>query len=175
MNKHLVLVGMMGSGKTTVGTWLHRHLRQLQYCDTDTLIAESEKRTIPEIFRDAGEPHFRAREREIIRELLSETRPASILSTGGGLFIDLQNRRALLRNGVVFYLHASARELAARTEKAVHRPLLHGKDHLSELREKLAARDTAYRQAHHTVEVGGRSVDEIGKEILAHWKTHHEP
>ena len=174
MNKHLVLVGMMGSGKTTVGTWLHRHLRQLQYCDTDTLIAESEQRTIPEIFRDSGEPHFREREREIIRELLAPDRRATLLSTGGGLFIDPENRRALLENGVVFYLHASATELAARTEKAIHRPLLHGKDHLSELREKLAARDTAYRQAHHTVEVGGRPVDEIGKEILSHWNTPHE-
>jgi len=174
MNKHLVLVGMMGSGKTTVGAWLHRHLRHLLYCDTDTLIAESEKRTIPEIFRDAGEPYFRERERQVVRELLSPEKPATLLSTGGGLFIDPKNRGALLEHGIVFYLQASAQELAARTEKAIHRPLLHGKDHLAELREKLNLREDAYRQAHHIVEVGGRSVDEIGKEILADWKKHHE-
>jgi len=170
MNKHLVLVGMMGSGKTTVGNWLHRHLRQLQHCDTDTLISESEKRTISDIFRDSGEAYFRACERDLVRKLLADSSRPLILSTGGGLFIDPENQRALLEHGVVFYLQASAEELSARTEKSMHRPLLHGKDHLAELRAKLASRAAAYRQAHHTVEVGGRTVDEIGNEILSHWQ-----
>ncbi len=170
MNKHLVLVGMMGSGKSTVGMWLFRELRpEAGYCDIDALIAQAERRTISDIFRDAGEDYFRGLESTILQGVLASARQPQVIATGGGLFMDAGNRKALLKEGIVFYLRASAEELAARTERAAHRPLLHGKDHLAELRTKLAEREATYRLAHHVVEAERRSVEEIGGEILAIW------
>ncbi len=164
MSKHLVLVGMMGSGKTTVGRWLHGETR-LPLVDTDALIEERTGMTVSQIFEKEKEPWFRQREKEVVHELIQG--PASIISTGGGLFLDGDNRRNLCSNGEVFYLRASAEELAKRTRKASHRPLLHGEDHLSKLRIMLQDRQRYYEDGTHPIDIGGRPVASIGREILA--------
>ena len=166
MNKHLVLVGMMGSGKSSVAKWV-RTRRGLPVYDIDAMIERREGRPVRAIFEAEGEARFRELERGMTADVLG--RPLGAIATGGGLFIDAGNRRALLERGVVFYLQASAAELSARLAGSAHRPLfLPGADGgpSPEFSALLGARDPVYREAHHTVAVGGRRIDEIGEEIL---------
>ncbi|MDE1172021.1 MAG: pyrroline-5-carboxylate reductase [Verrucomicrobium sp.] len=164
MNKHLVLVGMMGSGKTTVANWLHRQ-GGMPFYDTDHLIEQREKKTIPEIFRERGESYFREQERLIASEVAGRT--PGVIATGGGLFADAESRRVLLEKGVVFYLEASAKELADRIRHTAHRPLLKDKPAAETLEELLKKRDADYRQAHHVVSIARRSTEEVAAEILS--------
>jgi shikimate kinase len=166
MNKHLVLVGMMGSGKSTVGRWLAERTG-LPFVDTDARIEAREGHPISRIFANAGEAYFRDVERQVVAEVAADA--PSVVATGGGVFVDTANRAALLRSGVVFYLKVAAEELAARTGKGTHRPLLHGKDHLAELQNKLAAREAFYAGAHHVIDAQ-RPVREIEETILGIWK-----
>ncbi len=99
MNKHLVLIGMMGSGKTTVGRWIEAK-RGLPLHDIDALIERREGRTIREVFAAEGEPYFRQRERELTAEAVGNE--TGVIATGGGLFVDPENRHMLRERGVVF-------------------------------------------------------------------------
>jgi shikimate kinase len=165
MNKHLVLVGMMGSGKTTVGRWIEAK-RRLPFHDTDALVEKRDGRSIREIFRFSGETRFRELEQEVAAEVAAG--PVGVVATGGGLFIDAANRALLLDKGIVFYLRADAGELAARLAGSANRPLFKqaGKETPPDFAALLATREPFYSLAHHTIDVGGRKVKEIGEEIL---------
>lgn len=171
---------MMGSGKSTVAEWLHR-AGGLPFYDTDALIERRAGKTIPAIFEESGEAGFRELERAILAETVA--RVPGVLSTGGGLFVDAENRRLLLDRGIVFYLHASAEMLALRTATATNRPLLGAasnvtaaaEDRIATLRCLLAKREEDYRKAHHVIDAEQRKPDAIGAEILALYQsTFHE-
>ncbi len=162
MTKHIILVGLMGCGKSTVARLLRRKLRVALY-EVDALIERAAKKTIPEIFAQDGEPEFRRIERETVAGLVQ--RPPGIVSTGGGTFVDEKNQQVLRNSGWVVYLHGTPSELAKRIQSAASRPLLHGRDKVEVLQELYGARDAAYRQAHVTVATDHRNTEEVSEEI----------
>lgn len=164
--KHLVLVGMMGSGKTTVGKRLQERTGRVFY-DTDAWVEREEKMPITEIFWAKGEAYFRRCESKAIDEVLAL--PASIIATGGGAFINRENREKLLEKAVVFYLKAEPRTLNIRVNGDDTRPLLAGVDGLAMLTEILMNREPFYALAHYVVKTDDQAVDGIADEILKHF------
>jgi shikimate kinase len=150
------LVGLPGSGKTTVGRQLARRL-QLPFIDSDHVIEERLGSSIREYFERAGEDSFRDLEESVLDELSQG--PSCVLSTGGGAVLRPANRKHLHERGQVVYLKSSPDELFRRLRHDVNRPLLQVADPLSRLRDLYAARDSLYREtAHFVIETGRPSV-----------------
>lgn len=145
----VALVGMPGSGKSTVGKHLARQLG-LQFVDSD---AEFERRLgipIREYFETQGEAAFRDQEAAVIRAL-TENATGQVLATGGGVVIRPENRERLKESHLVFYLRSTPEELNRRLRHDTHRPLLQVADPLRRLRDLYRERDPLYRQAAHFV------------------------
>lgn len=140
------LIGMMGSGKTTVGE-LVAAARGTPHWDADRLIEERAGRSIPEIFAARGEGFFRELEREAITRLAEEAETGAVISTGGGAVLDQTNRAAMRKSGVVAWLDAPVSVLAERAEGG--RPLLEGREAESRLGELLTERRPHYQAAAH--------------------------
>ncbi len=140
---NLVLVGMMGSGKTTVGRALAKHLGK-EFVDSDEAIQQRTGVTIPHIFDIEGEPGFRVREAAAIAELVK--RDDLVIATGGGAVLDEKNRELMQQNAVVIYLKASVHDLWQRTRHDRNRPLLQTDDPHAKLTELLQQRDGLYQQ-----------------------------
>ncbi|TSE35979.1 shikimate kinase [Tepidimonas charontis] len=161
----IVLIGLPGAGKTTVGRQLARRL-QLPFVDSDQVIEDRLGCTIRAFFEREGEPAFRDLEEAVIDELTRG--PACVLSTGGGAVLRPANRRHLRERGRVFYLRAAPEDLFRRLRHDRTRPLLQVADPLRRLRELYAARDPLYREtAHHVVETGRPSVTLLVHRMLA--------
>jgi shikimate kinase len=172
---NLILVGMMGSGKTTMGRSLARYLGKA-FVDSDEEIVKRTGVTIPHVFDVEGEAGFRARETAAIADIVR--RDDIVLATGGGAVLAEQNRALLQQNGIVIYLKASVHDLWQRTRHDRNRPLLQTADPYAKLSELHHMRDPIYQEvADITVLSGKRSahalmlhlVDEINllKEKLA--------
>lgn len=140
---NLILVGMMGSGKTTMGRALARHLGAT-FVDSDEEIQQRTGVTIPHIFDVEGEAGFRLRESAAIADLVR--RDKLVLATGGGAVLAEQNRMALRQNGIVIYLKASVHDLWQRTRHDRNRPLLQDVDPHAKLAELFRQRDPLYQQ-----------------------------
>lgn len=150
------LIGLPGSGKSTVGRHLARRLH-LPFVDADHAIEERLGCSIREYFEREGEARFRDVEEEVLDELTQHHR--GVLSTGGGAVLRLANRRHLRERGQVVYLKSSPDELFRRLRHDVNRPLLQVADPLSRLRDLYAVRDPLYQEtAHFTLETGRPSV-----------------
>lgn len=150
------LVGLPGSGKTTVGRQLARRL-QLPFSDSDQAIEARLGCSIREFFEREGEARFRDIEEEVIDGLTSEA--SGVLSTGGGAVLRKVNREHLRNRGRVIYLKSSPDELFRRLRHDVNRPLLQVADPLARLRDMYADRDPLYREtAHFVMETGRPSV-----------------
>ena len=121
LNKPIVLVGMMGAGKSTVGTRLAKKLRVTFY-DTDNLVQEMAGCSIDEIFKYAGEEFFRDKERQVIDELLNLNN--CVISTGGGAFIDEVNRNLIKQKSVSIWLKADYDTILERVSRRNTRPTL---------------------------------------------------
>ncbi|MGH7379749.1 MAG: 3-dehydroquinate synthase [Candidatus Methylomirabilales bacterium] len=156
--RHIVLTGMMGSGKTAVGERLARRLG-LPFYDADALLEAEAGKRIADLFAGEGEAHFRALERRLIGRLLAE-RPG-VIATGGGAFVDAENRARLKIGGTVVCLLADVETLLARVSGSTQRPLLQGPDSVGRLRALLKARLPAYAEAHHLLDTSDRTPDEI--------------
>jgi shikimate kinase len=160
----LALVGMPGSGKSTVGRQLSRRLL-LPFFDSDQLIEEHLGCTIKDFFAREGEAAFRDIEEQVIAEVL-RGRPA-VLATGGGAVLREPNRRALQAHSRVVYLRSSPEELYRRLRHDRHRPLLQVADPLAKLRALYEERDPLYREtAHFVIETGRPSVPSLVNMIL---------
>ena len=144
LKKTVVMVGMMGAGKTAVGRAL-AHLLAVPFLDSDHEIEAAANMTVPEIFARDGEPFFRARETEVINRLLGGE--ACVLSTGGGAFLSPQNRTAISTYGVSVWLNADVKLLWNRVKHRDTRPLLRTKNPKATLEEIYNARVPAYSQA----------------------------
>lgn len=144
LQKPLVLVGLMGSGKSTVGRRLAVHLG-MPFVDADTEIEAAAGMTIAEIFDRYGEPTFRDGERRVIARLIEG--PPKVIATGGGAFVDADTRALILDRCIAVWLTADVATLAARVARRDHRPLLRGKDPVAVLGELAARRDPFYAQA----------------------------
>jgi shikimate kinase len=150
---NLILVGMMGSGKTTVGRMLARQLGKV-FVDSDEEIIKRTGVTVPHIFDVEGEAGFRQREAAAIRELTG--RENLVLATGGGAVLDEKNREMLQQNGVVVYLKASVHDLWQRTRHDRNRPLLQTDNPHARLAELFQQRDPLYRQVSDIVVQSGK-------------------
>ena len=150
------LIGLPGSGKSTVGRQLARRL-QLPFSDSDQAIEARLGCPIREFFEREGEARFRDIEAEVIDGLSQQG--AGVLSTGGGAVLRPENRERLRARGRVIYLKSHPEELIRRLRHDTNRPLLQVADPMAKLRELFAARDPLYRQtAHFVVETGRPSV-----------------
>lgn len=139
---NIFLVGLMGSGKTSVGKVLARMLDKV-FVDSDHEIERATGVRIPVIFEIEGESKFRERERKMIAELVA--RDNVVLATGGGAILAAENREALKTNGTVIYLRAPVKSLLRRTQRDRNRPLLQVADPAVTLQELYVARDPLYR------------------------------
>ncbi|QDL55791.1 shikimate kinase [Rhodoferax aquaticus] len=150
------LVGLPGSGKTTVGRQLARRL-QLPFQDSDQVIEVRIGIPIRTYFEQHGEAPFRDLEEQVIAELVAG--PSCVLSTGGGVVLRTNNRHALHRSGPVVYLKSNPDELYRRLRHDQSRPLLQVADPLGKMRDLFAVRDPLYREtAHFVMETGRPSV-----------------
>ena len=152
----IVLVGLPGSGKTTVGKQLARRLK-LPFVDSDHVIEERLGCSIREFFEREGEDRFRDVEQEVIDEL--SRGQACVLSTGGGAVLRSANRQHLHDRGKVVYLRSTPEDVYRRVRHDRNRPLLLVADPLQRLRDLYEARDPLYRQtAHYVIDTGRPSV-----------------
>ena len=150
------LIGLPGSGKSTVGRQLARRL-QLPFSDSDHVIEQQLGCSIREYFEREGEERFRDVEESVIEQLTQVG--SGVLSTGGGVILRQANRRRLRQHSQVVYLNSSPDELFRRLRHDVNRPLLQVADPLNRLRELHTLRDPLYREtAHFVVETGRPSV-----------------
>ncbi len=143
-SRTLVLVGMMGAGKSSVGKRLAQAL-ELPFKDADEEIERAAGLSIPDIFALRGEAEFREGERRVIARLLDD--PPHVLATGGGAFVNPETRALVKQKAVSIWLKADAEVLARRVGRKDNRPLLRDNDPRQVLTELLAAREPAYSQA----------------------------
>lgn len=164
--ENIVLIGIMGCGKSTVG----RELRQrLGYplVDMDQEIERKAGRPIGEIFADEGEEYFREMETGVLRELAAAGDRRRIISTGGGVVGREENRRLLRALGYVVWLDAPLPVILERTGKSRHRPLLQTGDPEAKLRELMELRAPLYQEtAHLKLDTAGLDSGEISAGIL---------
>lgn len=164
--KNIVLIGFMGSGKSTVGRELH-HLLGYSLTDTDRMIEESMGKKITEIFKEEGEAAFRDFETLQLLEISKQTDKRHIISTGGGIIIRPENRALLRKLGYVVWLHAPEDVIYERTSRNQDRPLLNHMDAHERISKLLAERDPWYREtAHLKIDTAGLDTKEIATGIL---------
>lgn len=156
LDRSVVLVGLMGAGKTAVGRRLAKRL-SLPFADADHEIEQAAGCAIKDIFAVWGEPAFRDCERRVIQRLLGQT--PMVLSTGGGAFIDPQTRALVLERSITVWLRANLEVLLSRTARRNTRPLLNEGDPRRILTELMAKRYPVYAQAHIVVDTTDWSVD----------------
>jgi len=180
--RHLVLIGLMGAGKSTVGERCATALDRA-FVDTDRLIELNAGTTVAEIFSTQGEPAFRALERTVVADVSGSPAPL-VIACGGGVALDPDNRRALREHGVVVWLRAAAQELGRRVGSGAGRPLLEhglgGEDGLggrgstpAATLERLAVlRAPAYEAAaHFIVDTDGLAIDAVTELVLEEYRT----
>jgi shikimate kinase len=161
---NVVLIGLPGSGKSSVGRQLARRL-QLPFVDSDHVIEQRLGCSIREYFDREGEDAFRDVEQAVIDDL--SLNHVGVLSTGGGTVLRPANREHLHQRGKVVYLRSSPEEVFRRLRHDVSRPLLQVSDPLQRLRDLYAVRDPLYREtAHFTIETGRPSVATLVNMIL---------
>ncbi|WP_264213418.1 shikimate kinase [Leisingera thetidis] len=157
LKKTIVMVGMMGAGKTAVGRALAARL-DVPFLDSDHEIEAAANMTIPEIFARDGEPFFRQKERQVIARLLEEER--GVLSTGGGAFLAPENRAVITAMGVSVWLDADLEVLWNRVRHRDTRPLLRTADPRATLRDLYRARVPLYAKADLAVASDGQAAIE---------------
>lgn len=161
----VVLIGFMGSGKSSVGRELARRFGA-PFVDVDERIESAAGSSIRDLFAREGEPAFREREKAALREALSVK--GCVIATGGGAFSDEENRALLRSYAPVVYLEAAVGTLLDRLAGDLGRPLLRGGDREAVVRELLSRRIPGYRTADLTVRTDGRTVEEVAGQV-ADW------
>lgn len=151
LDRPVVLIGLMGAGKSTVGQRLAALLR-IDFVDSDAAIEAAAQRSVAEIFEQFGEPHFRDGERRVIARLIAERR--GVIATGGGAFVDPETRRLILAEAIAVWLDCDVATLIARTRRRDSRPLLKTGDPGAILTRLHAERAPAYAEAPIRIESG---------------------
>lgn len=163
MTKNIILIGFMGSGKTTIGRFLAGELG-FDFIDTDELVEFNEKIPIPEIFQTKGESYFRKAETAALRQGMEKGQ--RVIATGGGIVTQDANK-ALLNKGKVVYLKASPDQIYKNVRKSTSRPLLKVEDVYATICAMLEERQELYQAAaHYTISVDGRTPKEICRSLL---------
>jgi shikimate kinase len=162
--RSVVLVGMMGAGKSSIGRRLAARLA-VPFVDADTEIEKAANMTIAEIFSARGEPYFRAGEARVIARLLEGG--SQVLATGGGAFMNAETRAGIREKGVSVWLRATIDVLNRRIKRRGDRPLLKTTDPSETLRRLIEERYPIYAEADLTVESRDVPHDTIVEEIVA--------
>ncbi len=160
---NIVLVGFMGTGKTSVGQRLARRLG-MTYVDTDDIIEQTAGRRITDIFNQHGELYFRELESDAVRKVsrLDE----HVISTGGGVVLRAENLEFLKRNGVVFCLMATSEEIWARVKHETHRPLLKAPNPVKKIHKMLKDREAYYALADCMIRTDGVPIERVADKII---------
>ena len=162
--RNLVLVGFMGSGKTSVGRLVARQLGR-EFVDADHEIEKRENCDIPTIFSAAGETEFRRIEREVIRDL--SARENLVIAPGGGAVLNPENLADLARTGTVICLRAAPETVLARVGHDTNRPLLKAPDRLERIRDLLQKRQPIYDAIPLQVVTDGLNTHEVAQRVVA--------
>ena len=141
MKKNIVLVGFMGSGKTSVGKRLSMRLKR-EFIDMDDFIEKREQMTVSEIFEKKGEPYFRGLEKELCGRFASGG--GKIIATGGGVIKNSENVANLKKGGIIIYLKSTPEKIADNLKNDNSRPLLDVPDKTAKIRELMAEREEYY-------------------------------
>lgn len=160
--RNIVITGFMGTGKTTVGRIIAQ-MTGRTFVDTDEVIAQQVGLSIPEIFARDGEPGFRRIERDLARHLSAQT--GLVISSGGGMLVDEDNRRLMLGSGFVVCLTATAEAIYRRVSNSNERPLLKG-----DWRALLQKRRAAYAAIPNQVDTTDKTPEEVAEEVMALWR-----
>jgi len=163
--KNIILVGFMGTGKSSAGRMIASRL-SMDFIDMDDEIVRREGCSIPEIFRDRGEPAFRALERALVQELAGRTN--LVISTGGGIVLNPDNIADFSRTGYVFCLQARPETILRRVEHDQNRPLLQGGDKLTKISELLARRQAMYDAIPLQIDTEGHQPEDTARVIIEH-------
>ena len=164
MGDHVLLIGMMGAGKSTVGRIVAERMRR-PFRDSDEDVEERTGKTVPSIFAERGEPAFRAEERAALSTALASGVP-SVIAVAGGAVLDPEVRRRLRSGGIVVWLDVPPQTLAGRVGAGLGRPLLED-DPAGTLRRLDAVRRPVYRElAQVVLEVGGRSPQALAEDVI---------
>lgn len=146
LDRPLVLVGMMGVGKSTVGRKLAATLN-LDFTDADDEIVAAANMTIAEVFDRFGEDHFRDGERRVIARLIEESTTPRVIATGGGAFVQDETRALILEHGIAIWLDAAVDTLVERVSRNKRRPLLRSGDIPAKVKAMKTEREPFYSKA----------------------------
>lgn len=161
---NICLVGLMGSGKTTIGKILAKKLNY-KFIDSDSLIEEKTGVKVPLIFEYEGEEGFRRRETKLLSEVVKMNN--IVLATGGGIVLSSTNRKFLSKASIVVYLNAAIKELVKRLVNDKERPLIQNVDKETKLRELIERRGSLYESvADYIIQTKGKRASEIANEII---------
>ena len=169
-HNNICLIGYMGCGKTSVGRFVSDRL-DMAFMDTDEMIETLEGRSIPQIFKENGESHFRELEHDLLCKLTAEDDlKDTVLSTGGGIVMDKGNRPLIKDLGTVFYLRAGADTLYKRVGKGAGRPLLDTDDMYKKICDMLILRGPVYEEcSDHIIDTDELDIEGAAKKILEIW------
>ena len=163
LDKPIVLVGLMGVGKSTVGRRLARRLG-LPFVDSDSAIEDAAGFSAAEVFEKYGEVDFRDGERRLVARLVEGR--VGVIATGGGAFIDLRTRQLLNARAITVWLDASIDVLSERTSRRDTRPLLRNDDPKGTLERLADERRPSYAEAHIHIRSGGGGHSEVVEAII---------
>lgn len=163
MKNNIVLIGFMGSGKTTVGRILARELK-VHFADSDQMIEEKEAVTIPDIFKRFGEAYFRELEYKTIRSILKKDN--TVVSTGGGAVLNKDLLEYMKYNARVVHLEASVETLWNRIKNCTNRPMLYSDNPRKRMEELYKERLPIYRKAHYNIITDCKKPIDVAKEII---------
>ena len=159
--RNIVLIGFMGTGKSTVGKRLAQSLAW-DFVDTDCEIGEVTSMSVTDIFRRHGETRFRSEERIVVARLSQQEQ--IVIATGGGTVLNPHNWDVLAKNGIIICLHASLDVILSRIGHKNDRPLLKGPK--EEIEKLWSERQVSYARADFTVDTSQKNIDEVVSEIL---------
>jgi shikimate kinase len=162
--KSIVLVGLMGAGKSSVGRRLAKRT-DMDFVDADEEIEAAAGMSIADMFERFGEAHFRDGERRVLARLIDA--PPRVIATGGGAFMNPETRALILERCVAVWLDVDVEILAARVGRRDHRPLLKDKDPLVVLRALAETRNPAYAEAQIAIRGGDLPHEETVERIIA--------
>ena len=167
MRKNLVLVGMMGVGKTTLGKIVSK-MADLKFIDTDANIEKNCLMKISEIFKRKGENFFRLEEKKEVSKLLK--RSNSVIALGGGAFINKTIRDNILKSAISIWLDADLKDLNKRIKWNKKRPLLNKENNQKKINKLYDERKNIYKLANHKINCGNLSKESIAKKIITFYE-----
>ena len=160
---NIILLGFMGTGKSVVGKKLSRILKR-ELVDTDKLIEKKAGKSIPEIFSEDGEEHFRDLESEVAKEVSKNKN--CVIITGGGIVLREDNIRTLRKNGILICLEASPEAIYERVKRDKYRPLLQVENPLQKIKDMLEYRKIFYDEADYFIDTSELTINEVVDEVI---------